>query len=82
MFYLKITPNYIIPERLIKGIANYKGKEIIKRVRAMKANGRVQDVTYGKKINTVIFLTSDEAIITNVSLETIMNRIKQGQKEL
>jgi len=74
MNYLKVTSGYAIAERNIKSVAVYEGNKIINKVKALKDSGKIDDLTRGRKINTVIFLMSGEAIITNVNYETILKR--------
>ena len=74
MNYLKVTSGYAVAERNIKSVAVYEGNKIINKVKALKDSGKIDDLTRGRKINTVIFLMSGEAIITNVNYETILKR--------
>lgn len=74
MNYLKVTSGYAVAERNIKSVAVYEGNKIINKVKALKDSGKIEDLTRGKRINTVIFLMNGEAIITNVNYETILKR--------
>lgn len=74
MNYVKITSGYAIAERHIKSCAIYEGAKIINKIKALKEAGKVEDLTRGKKINTVLFLMNGEAIVTNVNYETILKR--------
>jgi len=74
MNYLKVTSGYAVAERNIKSVAVYEGNKIINKVKALKDSGKIDDLTRGRKINTVIFLMNGEAIITNVNYETILKR--------
>ena len=74
MNYLKITSGYAVAERNVKSVAVYEGKKIVNKVRSLRESGKVDDLTKGKKINTVIFLMNGEAVATNVNYETILRR--------
>lgn len=78
--YIKITPGYALNEKQIEGIAVYEGRKINKKVREMRKNGEIEDMTAGKKINTVVFLLNGKAILTNVGFETILKRWDEEEK--
>jgi len=78
--YVKITPGYALNEKQIEGVVEYGGRKIIKKVREMRKDGAIEDMTCGKKINTVIFLLNGKAILTNVGYETILKRWDEEEK--
>ena len=81
MNYLKVTAGYSVAERHIKSVAVYEGNKIINKVKDLRKSGKTEDLTRGRKINTVIFLMNGEAIITNVSYDTILKRWDLAGKE-
>ena len=81
--FVKIAPNSYLQIADIKYTTGYEVNTVIKKVRAMRKEGKIIDLTQGKKILCVIFLKDDTAILVNSTPETINNRIdgtaKQGK---
>jgi hypothetical protein len=50
-------------------------------VRQARKEGRAIDVTYGRKVGTVIFLDTGHLVLSALQPETIAARLKPGGKE-
>ena len=78
---IKISKDCIVPKANVNYYASYDANMIKLDVRKKKKNTElVKDFTRGKKINTVIYLKSGEMLLTNLSLETISARMKDGDE--
>ncbi len=73
--FVKIAPSSYLQISDIKFTTNYEGMAIIKKIREMKKENRVIDMTHGNRTLCVIFLKDDTAILVNTLPETINKRI-------
>ena len=65
----------------IKYYAAYSGEFIINDVRKMRKTepGKVTNATFGKKIMSVIYLTTGDLIIVNTSIDTLVSRFAEEE---
>lgn len=73
--FVRIAKNSYLQISDIKYTTGYDGMTIIKKIRQMKKEDKVIDLTYGKKTLCVIFLKDETAILINTLPETINKRI-------
>lgn len=70
----------MVPKANVNYYASYDANMIKLDVRKKKKDTElVKDFTRGKKINTVIYLKSGEMLLTNLSLDTISARMREGE---
>ena len=72
---VKITKDCYVPKDNIKFYISYASNPVKNMVRSMRKEEKVFDFTYGKKINSVIYLKSDELILTALSVDTLHQRM-------
>ena len=77
MQHVKIMKDCYVSEDQVKLYCSYSSNPIKEKVRLLKKEGKVYDFTAGRKILTIIFLQSGEAILLNVSLETLHTRFNK-----
>lgn len=77
MEILKITKNCIVPKENINLITDYKSRPIINRVKEKKEKGLCFNLAGNDKINSVIFLKTEEIITTNTLVETLLARMEE-----
>lgn len=78
---VKISKDCMIPKVNVSYYASYDVNMVRLDVREKKKNTElVKDFTRGKKVNTVIYLKSGEMLLTNLSLETISTRMREGDE--
>ena len=77
MEILKITKNCIVPKQNINLITDYRTRPIINRVKEKKEKGLCFNLAGNDKINSVIFLKSEEIIISNTMVETLLARMEE-----
>lgn len=65
----------------VKYYAAYSGEFIINDVRKMRKTepGKVTNATFGKKIMSVIYLTTGDLIIVNTSIDTLVSRFAEEE---
>lgn len=68
---VKIAKDFYVPKDKVKYYAAYSGEFIINDVRKMRKTepGKVTNATFGKKIMSVIYLTTGDLIIVNTSID-------------
>lgn len=74
---IKISRDLYIPIDNIGYYVGYTSNSVKKKVREMRKENKVLDMTCGKKINSAIFLKSGEVILSSVALETIHSRFSK-----
>lgn len=72
---VKITKDCYVPKENIKFYISYASNPVKNMVRSMRKQEKIFDFTYGKKISSVIYLKSDELILTGLTVETLHNRM-------
>ena len=74
---VKIAKDFYVP----KYYAAYSGEFIINDVRKMRKTepGKVTNATFGKKIMSVIYLTTGDLIIVNTSIDTLVSRFAEEE---
>lgn len=77
---VKITATCFVPKANVKYYVSYDGSSVINRIRHMKAEDRVLDLTKGKKTNTVIMLNDGTAILVNTGLKVINERMEDDSQ--
>lgn len=75
---VKITAACFVPKENVKFYTAYDGFAVKKYVRAMKKDGKVLDLTRGKRINTVIILSDGTIITVNTQLKVINERMEDA----
>ena len=70
-----------IPKRNIKYYVAYAGAAIINDIQRKKDAGLVIDCTRGKKILSVVYLQSGEAVLVNTKLSTLHTRMEEAEKK-
>ena len=70
-----------IPKRNIKYYVAYAGAAIINDIQRKKDAGLVIDCTRGKKILSVVYLQSSEAVLVNTKLSTLHTRMEEAEKK-
>ncbi len=79
---VKISKDCMVPKTNVNYYVSYDINMVKLDVRKKKKNTElVKDFTRGKKINTVIYLKSGEMLLTNLSLDTISARMKDGDDQ-
>ena len=74
---VKVSKDCYIPEDNVLMITGYQTETIIRIVRDGKKENKVFDITYGKKIQSVVFLKSGFYVLCNTSAETLDQRIRK-----
>lgn len=59
----------------------YNTNTVVEDVRKKRKEGKVFDLTNGKKIMSVIYLNSGEVIITNIGIATINQRMTENTEK-
>lgn len=72
---IKICKDCYVPKDNIKLYISYISNSVKEDVRKKRKEGRVFDYTGGKKILSVIYLTTGELILVNTTIETLFNRM-------
>lgn len=80
MDLLRISKDCFVPKDNVKLITSYTPYNVKLRVRAMKKENQVFDLTLGKKINTAIFLKTGEVVLTSYVIDTISARFSDDTK--
>ena len=75
---IKLTARDIIKVDDIFAVSEYSGKKLIAEVKEKKALGQVRDMTRGKRTMSVVILENGTFILSNLSMETIRNRIEEA----
>ena len=77
---VKIAKDFYVPKE-VKYYAAYSGESIINDVRKMRKTepGKVTNATFGKKIMSVIYLTTGDLIIVNTSIDTLVSRFAEEE---
>lgn len=78
---VKIAKDFYVPKDKVKYYAAYSGEFIINDVRKMRKTepGKVTNATFGKKIMSVIYLTTGDLIIVNTSIDTLVSRFAEEE---
>lgn len=72
-----------IPLSRIKAIVPYESTRIRKEVQSLRDSeqpGRLLDLAKRKSVKTVVILDDDSYVLCNVTSDTIINRIGEGEK--
>ena len=79
--YVKVAKDFYVPKDKVKYYAAYSGEFIINDVRKMRKTepGKVTNATFGKKIMSVIYLTTGDLIIVNTSIDTLVSRFAEEE---
>ena len=77
---VKVAKDFYVPKDKVKYYAAYSG-EFINDVRKMRKTepGKVTNATFGKKIMSVIYLTTGDLIIVNTSIDTLVSRFAEEE---
>ena len=77
---VKIAKDFYVPKDKVKYYAD-SGEFIINDVRKMRKTepGKVTNATFGKKIMSVIYLTTGDLIIVNTSIDTLVSRFAEEE---
>ena len=77
---VKVAKDFYVPKDKVKYYA-YSGEFIINDVRKMRKTepGKVTNATFGKKIMSVIYLTTGDLIIVNTSIDTLVSRFAEEE---
>lgn len=78
---VKVAKDFYVPKDKVKYYAAYSGESIINDVRKMRKTepGKVTNATFGKKIMSVIYLTTGDLIIVNTSIDTLVSRFAEEE---
>ena len=78
---VKVAKYLYVPKDKVKYYAAYSGEFIINDVRKMRKTepGKVTNATFGKKIMSVIYLTTGDLIIVNTSIDTLVSRFAEEE---
>lgn len=78
---VKVAKDFYVPKDKVKYYAAYSGESIINDVRRMRKMepGKVINATFGKKIMSVICLTTGDLIIVNTSIDTLVSRFAEEE---
>ena len=78
---VKVAKDFYVPKDKVKYYAAYSGEFIINDVRKMSKTepGKVTNATFGKKIISVIYLTTGDLIIVNTSIDTLVSRFAEEE---
>ena len=66
---------------ITEGDYGYNTNTVVEDVRKKRKEGKVFDLTNGKKIMSVIYLNSGEVIITNIGIATINQRMTENTEK-
>ena len=68
---VKIAKDFYVPKDKVKYYAAYSGESIINDVRKMRKTepGKVTNATFGKKIMSVIYLTTIDTLVSRFAEE-------------
>lgn len=78
---IKIAKDSYVPKQNVKFYMAYNTNTVVEDVRKKRKEGKVFDLTNGKKIMSVIYLNSWEVIITNISIATINQRMTENTEK-
>lgn len=78
---VQVSTHCFIPKRNIKYYIAYVGSAVTSDIQRKKEAGLVIDCTRGKKILSVIYLQSGEAVLVNTKLTTLHSRMEKAEKE-
>ena len=71
----KIGKDVFIESSTVAMVTDYSKKSVIAKIKELKAEKKVLDITSGRKILGVVFLKSGEVIITDTSFRTIIKKL-------
>ena len=74
---LKINKECFVPRNNVLAVCGYTTAPVKNRVQEEKKNNNVIDMTFGKKIQSVVFLTDGKCILANTSIETLDARFNK-----
>ena len=78
---IKITKDCYLPYEQVRFYTSYQSHAIQTVVRRLRKEGKVYDLTGGKKILAVIFLLSGEVILVSTSPDTLAGRRGEIKKK-
>lgn len=78
---IKIAKDCYLPKKEVKYYVAYTSNSVKSQIRRMRKEGKVQDFTFGKKILSVIFLETGEAILVNTAIDTLFQRMNPKRKK-
>lgn len=73
---LKVNKDCYIPRENIKLYIAYSSKTVKEDVKKKRKEGQVFDYTSGRKILSVIYLKSGEAVLVNTTVDTLNSRME------
>lgn len=71
-----------IPMNKIKAVVPYESNRIKKEIQQLRDEdrpGRLLDLTKKKAVKTVIIMDDDTYVLSNVSVETIIKRVREEE---
>ena len=71
----KIGKDVFIESSTVAMVTDYSKKSVIAKIKELKAEKKVLDITSGRKILGVVFLKNGEVIITDTSFRTIIKKL-------
>nr|WP_303183327.1 extracellular matrix/biofilm biosynthesis regulator RemA family protein [Lachnoclostridium phocaeense] len=77
---MKFARDAYIPIDKIEYMVSYNSSAVKRKIRRLKAEGlaEVIDYTYGQKTNAVIFLTTGKILLTNNTVDKLVERMEKG----
>lgn len=80
---VKVAKDFYVPKDKVKYYAAYSGESIIHDVRRMRKTepGKVINGTFGKKIMSVIYLTTGDLILVNTLIDTLVSRFAEEESQ-
>lgn len=76
---IKVAKNLYVPVENIEFYVEYVSNFIKKKVRYLRKEDKVYDLSCGKRISSVIFLKSGYVILTPINIDTIHSRYMNAE---